>query len=281
MKTKLKKSITILPELKQFISPLDGEAFKQLEENVLTHGCRDALIVWRKGSQDILVDGHHRFEICTQHELPFKVEVMTFADVEEVKRWMIDNQLGRRNLRSDQLSYYRGLKYLAQKQDRGGYDKVRNRGTKGLETSQLLGDEFGVSDSTIKRDAKFATGLDLIGKSNPKLRRDILNGEIKVKKSDIQIFAEADPKTRVQNVQDLKHKVDVIRGQLLEAMDKSLDKMSNVPEVKEPVFLEKDQQITKIKGKILSVLNKAIKEEDPQVLTEIKSLIERLEGLLG
>jgi hypothetical protein len=44
------------------------------------------------------VDGHNRYEICTQHGVPFKVEDRDFESMDEVKVWMIDNQKGRRNL---------------------------------------------------------------------------------------------------------------------------------------------------------------------------------------
>ena len=160
-------NIVVLQELESFIVPLSSEEFSQLESNILEEGCRDPLIVWKKGKQNILIDGHNRYRICTKHNIPFSAKEINLADMEEVRLWMLNNQLGRRNLTPDQLSYYRGLKYETLKNQRGGYENVQSKGQKGISTSERLANDFKVSESTIKRDAKYTQGLDIIGKSNP------------------------------------------------------------------------------------------------------------------
>jgi transcriptional regulator with XRE-family HTH domain len=62
----------------------------------LAEGCRDPLVVWRE--ENVLVDGHHRFEICERHGIPFHVVYRSFPDIQAVKVWTITNQLSRRNL---------------------------------------------------------------------------------------------------------------------------------------------------------------------------------------
>src|SRR5690606_33165326 len=57
---------------------------------------REPLVVWR--GKNILVDGHHRYEICNRHGLPFEVIEREFDCREAVLVWIIENQLGRRNL---------------------------------------------------------------------------------------------------------------------------------------------------------------------------------------
>src|SRR5687767_12605721 len=185
-------SISTLKELKQFILPLSKEEFTTLEQNILAEGCRDPLVIWKKSDNKlILVDGHNRLEICQKHNLPYKIKKIDFSNIDEAKAWMVDNQLGRRNLTTDQLSYYRGIKYLSLKKNKGGYKQVLSKGQNELLTSEVLSEQFKVSESTIKRDAKFAEGLEIIGRSNPELKRAILAGESKVKKADIQILAES------------------------------------------------------------------------------------------
>jgi hypothetical protein len=88
--TKLK----IDPEFAALIPPLEIEEREQLEKNLLADGCRDPLCAWN----GTLVDGHNRHEICTRHGIAYEVEAMEFSDREEAKVWMINNQLGRRNL---------------------------------------------------------------------------------------------------------------------------------------------------------------------------------------
>ena len=86
---------------RELIPPLTAEEYKQLEENILAEGCRDALVVWG----NIIVDGHNRHEICTMHGVEFETKQKEFESEEDVKVWIIYNQFGRRNL----TPYQRGL----------------------------------------------------------------------------------------------------------------------------------------------------------------------------
>lgn len=88
--------IRIDPEFQALIPALSAEEYEQLEANILAEGCRDALVVWR--GENILVDGHNRYEICARHDLPYRVEYRDFDSRADVKVWMLKNQLGRRNL---------------------------------------------------------------------------------------------------------------------------------------------------------------------------------------
>ena len=81
-------------EFRNLIPPLSDDEFKQLEENLLRDGIRDPLVVWN----GILIDGHNRFEIAQKHGLEFVTTELQFADRNEAKIWIIQNQLGRRNL---------------------------------------------------------------------------------------------------------------------------------------------------------------------------------------
>ena len=87
-------SITIDTEFKNLIPPLTAEEYAGLEESILQEGCRDVLIVWG----DTLIDGHNRFEICTRNNIPFEITEMFFPSRDDVKLWMLKNQLSRRNL---------------------------------------------------------------------------------------------------------------------------------------------------------------------------------------
>lgn len=59
--------IIIDPEFKYLLPPLDPESLAALEADILEHGCRDAIVLWN----NILIDGHNRFEILTKHDLSF------------------------------------------------------------------------------------------------------------------------------------------------------------------------------------------------------------------
>ncbi len=281
-------SITTLKELKDFIVPLSEEEFRILEQNILSEGCRDPLAVWKKSDGKlILVDGHNRLEICRRHILPYKIRKIDFLDIEEVKAWMVDNQLGRRNLNPDQLSYYRGMKYLSLKKIKGGYSKVLSKGQNELLTSEILSEQFKVSESTIKRDAKFAQGLEIIGKSNFQLKLAILSGQSKVKKADIQVLSESkiSGKLTFKNEADLYNKAKKIREEILDEVEVKIKDIQNIKvkeaqailAAKDPAFLQQEDRVRKIKGMILSAINKAVEERNINSIKELKKLIERLE----
>lgn len=93
-------SIRIDKEFESLIPPLTDEEFKQLEENIVRDGIRDPLVVWHvPNGDDILIDGHNRWKIAAKHAgIPFDIKRMTFDLRDDVKAWIIQNQLGRRNV---------------------------------------------------------------------------------------------------------------------------------------------------------------------------------------
>lgn len=93
-------SIRIDKEFESLIPPLSDDEFKQLEENCVKEGIRDALVVWKVPNGDqILVDGHNRMKISAKHGgIPFQIKEMSFNLREDAIAWIIRNQFGRRNL---------------------------------------------------------------------------------------------------------------------------------------------------------------------------------------
>ncbi len=101
-------NITVSEELRAYIDPLTPHEHAALERSLLTEGCRDALVLWG----DVLVDGHNRYGICSQHGIAFStVQNTQFKSMDDVHLWMIDQHLGRRSL-SD---FQRGVLALRRK----------------------------------------------------------------------------------------------------------------------------------------------------------------------
>ena len=76
----INRALTILKELREHIIPLGEEELFLLENSIVKEGCREALIVWEKtDDQLILVDGHNRFKICEKNNIPFKVKKISSA----------------------------------------------------------------------------------------------------------------------------------------------------------------------------------------------------------
>ncbi len=101
--------IQINEELRGYIDPLTANEYAALERSILAEGCRDALVVWG----EVLIDGHNRYEICRKHGIEYKtVQNNSFAAIEDVMLWMIDNHLARRSV-SD---FQRGMLALRKKE---------------------------------------------------------------------------------------------------------------------------------------------------------------------
>lgn len=86
--------LTISEMLEHVMPPLQEVELDLLTQSLLSEGCRDPLVVWN----GIIVDGHNRYRICQENNIPFTYEDRDFEDEAAAKRWIIDNQLGRRNL---------------------------------------------------------------------------------------------------------------------------------------------------------------------------------------
>ena len=71
--------------------PKDEE---KLISQLRTEGCRDEIITWN----GIIIDGHTRYRICHEYNIPFSYREMSFPSKERAKMWMIKNQVARRNL---------------------------------------------------------------------------------------------------------------------------------------------------------------------------------------
>src|SRR5574344_290819 len=89
-------TIVVDSEFENLIPPPTEPEFAGLEASVLRDGCTDPLIVWH--DHGILIDGHNRKKICDKYSLPYKTTDLPFASREDVKRWIIERQFGRRNL---------------------------------------------------------------------------------------------------------------------------------------------------------------------------------------
>ncbi|GAB3179595.1 ParB N-terminal domain-containing protein [Telluribacter humicola] len=253
--TQAHKPIEVLPELENFITPLSKEALEQLEENILEEGIREPLLVWIHGEREILVDGHNRFNIAQKHNLPYKKIRKNFRGMEEVKKWMIQNQLGRRNLTDLELSYFRGLLYHQKKSGWGGKREAEGTNAK---TVELVAEEYKVNERTILRDKLLYQGLEKIGNKNPVLKRQILTGEVKVPKGKLQKLADLE-EDEVGSLEDIYQLLDTL-GQ-----DRKSSEGSQLKEL-----------VSQLKG----ILADIVKSKDKQKLRELEKGIERLRKLL-
>ena len=81
-------------KFKNLLTPLTEDEYKKLEESILAEGLREPILIWN----GIIVDGHNRYEICKKHGISPKFKEISFSSEENAMLWILNNQLGRRNL---------------------------------------------------------------------------------------------------------------------------------------------------------------------------------------
>lgn len=169
-------------EFESLIPPLTDEEFKQLHDNILEDGeVLNPIITWK----GIICDGHNRWKIIQENpSIPFKTYELIFNDREEAKEWIIDNQLGRRNLNpADAI-------ILAQKKAEIVAAKAKE---KQLSTLKQNEDRFIKNDKTaepihtqkeIAKIAGVSTGtvaqFEQVQKKKPELIEPIRKGEMTI-----------------------------------------------------------------------------------------------------
>jgi phage N-6-adenine-methyltransferase len=89
-------SVTIDPAIKALIPPPTEDEQQLLEQSLVRDGCLDPLVVWEETGH--LLDGHTRYAICKRLGITYRTTELSFATLVDAKLWVIQHQLGRRNL---------------------------------------------------------------------------------------------------------------------------------------------------------------------------------------
>lgn len=87
-------------EFRELLPPLTEEQKEELKNDILKNGCLNSLVVWN----NTLIDGHHRYDICTENNIRFGLIQMEFKDKLEAMEWAWMNQKNRRNLTKYELA---------------------------------------------------------------------------------------------------------------------------------------------------------------------------------
>lgn len=150
--------MTIDEEFQKLIPPLTDDEYRQLEENCIKEGIREAILVWDRGDDLVIVDGHNRYQIARKNGLKWNHKVMHFESREEVKEWIILNQFGRRNLSAYDRSIL-ALKLkpvIAEKAKEKEHERKTTcqKSDKSYDTKKELAKIAGVSHDTIHKVEK-------------------------------------------------------------------------------------------------------------------------------
>jgi hypothetical protein len=80
-----------------------------------------------------LLDGHNRYRICSEKNIPFEIKEISMSRKERQKEFILINQLARRNLTQERMEYYIAMLYRSIKSEVGfeeGHEFKGNQHTK-------------------------------------------------------------------------------------------------------------------------------------------------------
>lgn len=193
------EKLEIKEEFKKLIPALTQEEFKQLEENCLEEGIREAIITWN----GFIIDGHNRYEIANKWNLDFQTKSKHFESEIDVRIWMRNNQKGRRNLTK---AWYIELE-LGNKEDLALKGEEKYKETVGRPSKKSLSqnDNNLQKHDTRKEIAKSAgvsTGMvgmsEVIKTKNPELWEKAKAGEVTVTSAYKEIKKEEKKEERIE-----------------------------------------------------------------------------------
>lgn len=181
------KELEINHELKDFIPPLSGEEKKQLEDSLLKYGYKGAPIyTWH----NYIVDGHNRYELCRKHNIDYPVEELNLGDnatIIDVMEWMINTQLGRRNLPPQQrIAVVKKFERKIQEQAKEKQSEAGKEFGNGKNSSSPNGEKLNIhTDKELAKLAGVGTGTiarynRVMNSDDEELKRKVLADEVKI-----------------------------------------------------------------------------------------------------
>lgn len=201
------KNLKINPELRDFIPPLSGEEKKQLEDSLLKYGYKGAPIyVWH----DFIVDGHNRHELCEKHNIEYPIEELNLGDnatIIDVMEWMINTQLGRRNLPPAQrLAVMDKFKKKIQEQAKENMSIGGSSDKKGSPNGETLIKKQTHTDKELAKMAGVGTGTvarfnKVMNSNDEELKKKVLSNEVSINAGYEKIRESEKKKENISNEQ--------------------------------------------------------------------------------
>lgn len=226
--------IIIDEEIKNRLWKLNETESENLKQSLIKEGCRDALILWN----NILIDGHNRFEICKEYNIEFTTINKSFNNKIEVLKWIDTNQLSRRNLTDEQRTILFGRLSKINKQEgfKGNqYTEVQDKMSR-----TKIADELGVNVKTLQRAEKYVDAIDELKINiNSSIIDNVLAGKTSFTKENIINISKLEPEKQVEIINK------IIENPTLK-FDRTFNEISRIKAVDDN-FIESIDKVTDIK----------------------------------
>ena len=183
-------TLTIDENFRRFIPPLSADERQQLEDDIIHNGCREPLCVWN----NTILDGHHRYEICTWHHIPFETTPIRMRHREEAVAWMCARHLNRPAITDEYHYYLIGKQYEMEILLGAHYHNIALR-----DTRQRLCEEYNICPTSLSNYKNYAYFIDSIFAIAPETASRILSGHDKISQRSIIRFSRL-PQIDIQRI---------------------------------------------------------------------------------
>ena len=165
------------------IQPISPKEYEDLELNLIEYGCREPIIVWN----NYILDGHKRYTICTNYNIPFTILVAHLAVLAEAVSFVCETQLKRKDLKYGRYKYLVG-KWASAQKELGKREAKLSLQTDKLITIQSashrrtmeIARNQHLALGTVNKYRSFQEAADKIAAHAPELGRRIISGSIRI-----------------------------------------------------------------------------------------------------
>lgn len=181
------KDLRIDKEFESLLPVLTQEELGKLENSILQYGLLDPIKIWQEPDTGewIIIDGHNRYNILKKHNIEWHYwqdyKIMGELETREnVKLWMFEQQLGRRNLsEAERYEIVQKFKSIFQKKAKEN-QSLGGKGSTNLpkvDTRKEMSKAVGVSEGTYSK-------IDKVMKSdNEEVKQKLREKKISVDKA--------------------------------------------------------------------------------------------------
>lgn len=211
------EDLVIDKEFEELLPVLTLDEFDKLENSILKDGLLDPIKIWQdpKTEQWLIIDGHNRYNILKKNNIKlrywcdykilYKEELPTRGDV---KQWMLDQQLGRRNLsEAERYEIIQKFKTVIKQKAK----ENQSSGGKGLSnlsrvnTRKEMAKVVGVSEGTYQKMEK------IMESDNEELKQKLREKKISADKAYQEINnGKKQINTPLQQIQKIDERLDKI-----------------------------------------------------------------------
>jgi hypothetical protein len=216
------KTLKTIPRFERAFREQNEEEREKLIGSLKTDNVKTALKVWKNGDDLIIIDGHNRYKAAVELELKvLPVQYLDFENEDDAYLFMVQEQLGRRNLEKSEVQDILSIAYNLI-QDKSGFKG--NKHIPGMgDSAKKIAEEYGFSRRTVQRadEKRKKTILKLQVEGFPitdSIFDDILSDKIHASMKDLETVL------TLENETALKIFEDMVKNKILKIPPESLSK---------------------------------------------------------